>query len=78
VTVGEGALRPGDRVVLRTLPPGLLRGLLKADQRAIEAAVGTVVVLEGFDSNGRAELEFVDAAGHIHTIWVDRSCLEKL
>jgi hypothetical protein len=63
--------RPGDMVVLERLPPGLLNGLPKRDQRAISEIVGKPVLLAGYDDDGRAELEFVDRREVCHWIWVD-------
>ncbi len=62
--------RPGDRVILTAAPASLLRGLPKEDQAAIRSIVGQPVVLAGF-SYGQAELEFMDAQGDDHTIWVE-------
>ena len=61
---------PGDRVILTTAPAALLRGLPKEDQKAIQAIVGQPVTFAGF-SYGQAELEFKDARGDDHTIWVE-------
>jgi hypothetical protein len=64
--------KPGERVVLEKLPPGLLNGLPEEDQRAISAIVGAPVRFLGFDDDGRLELEFVEDGGTIHSIYVDR------
>ncbi len=64
----------GRMVVLDTLPPNLLRGLPKEDQAAIRSIIGQPVTLAGY-SFGQAELEFVDAAGDGHSIWVEPSLL---
>ena len=50
-------LEPGQKVVLRRLPDGLLNGLPNEDQRAIESMVGQQVTLVGY-SYDQAELEF--------------------
>jgi hypothetical protein len=63
--------KPGGRVVLEKLPPGLLNGLPEEDQRAISAIVGVPIRFLGFD-DGRLELEFVEDGGTIHHIYVDR------
>jgi hypothetical protein len=62
--------RPGQDVILTRLPPGLVTGLPRRDQNAIRAIVGKPVTLAEYDADGRAELEFVDKAGHIHFIYV--------
>ena len=60
---------PGSRVILVDAPASLLRDLPKEDQKAIKSIVGRPVTLAGF-SYGQAELEFTDAEGDEHTIWV--------
>jgi hypothetical protein len=65
-------LKLGGKVFLRELPPGLLEGLPEEDQKAISAIVGAPVRLTGYDQDGRLELEFVEASGTIHTIYIDR------
>ncbi len=62
--------QPGDRVILTAAPAALLRGLPKVDRAAIRSIVGQPVILAGF-SCGQAELEFTDAQGDDHTIWVE-------
>jgi hypothetical protein len=66
----ELSLRIGSKVVLKRVPPGLLDGLPVEDQRAIASIVGVPIRLSGFD-DGRLELEFVEADGTIHSIYVD-------
>ena len=64
--------RVGGKVVLEKLPPGLIDGLPEEDQKAISAIVGVPIRLSGYDDDGRLELEFVEANGTIHSIYVDR------
>jgi hypothetical protein len=61
---------PGTKVVLKSIPPGLLDGLPQRDQRAITVIVGQPVRLVDYDDVGRAELEFTDKNGGIHYIYV--------
>lgn len=70
-------MRPptGSMVVLRELPPGLIDGLPREDQIAISEVVGKKVLLVEYDEDGRAELEFTDPHGVIHSIYVDPSYL---
>ncbi len=63
-------LKPGRKVVLKALPPGLIEGLPEEDQRAILAVVGKPIVLNEYDRGGRAELEFTDSEDTIHFIYV--------
>ncbi len=64
--------RVGGKVVLEKLPPGLIDGLPEEDQKAISAIVGVPIRLSGYDDDGRLELEFVEANGTGHSIYVDR------
>ena len=70
------APKPGETVVLKSLPPGFGRWLPEEDQRAIKAIVGKPVLLLEYDEDGRAELEFDDPFDGIpgtrnhNSIWV--------
>ena len=77
--VSDARRRPqiGEKVVLVTLPPGLIDGLPDEDQRAIIAIVGKPVLLLDWDELGRAELHFddpfvgrTDGYSRTHSIWV--------
>lgn len=67
---------PGDPVVLGEAPRGLLDGLPKEDQRAICEIVGKPVLLNEYDEEGRAELEFTDSDGTIHLIYVSTDVIK--
>lgn len=69
-----GSLKPGQSVVLNSVPPDLIKGLPRSDQNAIRAVVGRPVTFVGY-SYGQAEIEFDDGTGHTHTVWVDPSVL---
>jgi hypothetical protein len=62
--------KPGDRVVLTEVPPGLLDDLPIEDQQAISEVVGKPIQLNEYDEDGRAELEFVASDGNTHFIWM--------
>jgi hypothetical protein len=70
----SGSPHASKQVIFLALPPGLVDGLPEEDQRAIIAMVGKLVMLVGYDEDGRAELEFDDPftgnSSHTHTIWV--------
>jgi hypothetical protein len=68
--------KPGSSVILTKLPPGLLRGLPTEDQRAIREIVGTPVLLESYDEDGRAVLVFIDSDEVSHSIFVDPKFVE--
>jgi hypothetical protein len=62
--------RPGDTVTLTEVPSGLLDNLPMEDRRAISEVVGKPIVLNEYDEDGRAELQFKDNQGVIHFIYV--------
>lgn len=59
-------MKPGDKVILVSLPPDLLEGLPQEDQDAIQAVVGQPVELDDIE----AVLHFIDSTGDHHMIWV--------
>jgi hypothetical protein len=66
-----------EKVALLALPRGFVDDLPDEDQRALLEQVGKPVVLNGYDEDGRAELEFADRAGTFHTIWVEPKFIES-
>jgi hypothetical protein len=69
--------KTGDSVIVNGLPPKFLDDLPNSDQAAIANVVGTAVLLLAYDEDGRAELEFTDAAGTIHSIFVDPKYIDR-
>jgi hypothetical protein len=76
VTDAQNRPQPGDVVVLTEVPPGLVSGLPMEDQRAILEAVGKPVLLNEYDDDGRAELQFTDSDGVIHFIYVNPNAIK--
>jgi len=70
MTSPTGKPEPGDMVILVDLPPGFLDDLPTEDQAAISAVVGKPIRLNEYDDLGRAELEFTEADGTIHFVYV--------
>lgn len=64
-------MKAGQEVVLKALPQGFTDDLPPEDQNAIWAVIGQPIRLNGYDADGRAELEFRDDQGIIHFIYVD-------
>jgi hypothetical protein len=62
--------KPGEMLVLTKLPPGFLDDLPKEDQLAISSVVGQAIILNRYDEDGRAELQFAEENGTIHFIYV--------
>jgi hypothetical protein len=70
--------KPGERVFLREIPPELLKGLPLEDKRAISEMLGKSVLLTEYRDDGMAELEFRDAQGVIHFIYVNTNVLTPI
>jgi hypothetical protein len=51
------------KVILAALPAGFIDNLPPEDQRALLEAVGKPAMLNGYDEDGRAELEFCRRRG---------------
>lgn len=64
------ALQAGCTVTVLSLPAGFLDGLEPVDQAAVQAIVGHLVMFNEYDQRGYAELQFTDANGVIHFIWL--------
>jgi hypothetical protein len=62
--------KPGEMVVLIEVPRGMLDDLPPEDQKAINEIVGKPILLNEYDEDGRAELEFKDRDGDFHYIFV--------
>jgi hypothetical protein len=75
-TSRQSRLRPGQKVVLKKLPPGFPDGLPAGNQGAISAIVGVRIRFSGFDKYGPFELEVTELNGAkdfiYHSIFVDR------
>jgi hypothetical protein len=65
-----------DKVIYLEITEHLLKDLPSEDQKAIKAQKGEILKVISFDKNGYAELEFKHK-DHLHTIWVEPSCLGK-
>lgn len=70
--------KPGEQVILSELPSGFLDNLPVNDQQAISEVVGKPLLLNNYDEDGRAELEFTDRDGIIHFIFVRPELLRSL
>jgi len=47
------------------------------DQEAISMAVGKPITLNGYEDDGKAQLEFTDMEGVTHIIYVDPKFIQK-
>jgi hypothetical protein len=70
--------KPGDLVVVTSVPAGFLDDLPSEDQQAITAVIGKPILLKEYDDVGRAELEFRDDHGSIHWIYVHPSFIRAV
>lgn len=69
--------KPGELVVLSSVPTTLIEGLPEDDQTAIREVIGKPVMFAALNY-GQAELEFKDRNGDDHTIWVDTHRIEAI
>jgi hypothetical protein len=67
----------GDKVILTTLPPGLLAGLPDEDQDAIILQVGAALTVTGFEAD-EVIVGFTDQAGDSHSIWVNPTFIKPV
>ncbi len=63
-------MKPRRKAILTELPQGFLDDLPEEDQKAILDIVGKPIRFVGFDDFGQAELEFREANGTLHFIYV--------
>ena len=64
-------------MVLIAVPSGMLDDLPIEDQQAIKDAVGKTILLNGYDENGRAELEFSDHRANFRFLYVSPEFIRK-
>jgi hypothetical protein len=69
-------LAAGNSVAIRKIPQELISGLPNEDQAAILACLDRIFSISDFDAYGHVEIEFTDAEGVLHTIWIRPDCLE--
>ena len=69
--------KPGEMVVLTGLPTGFLDDLPKEEQLAISSAVGKTLILNKYDEDGRAELEFKEENGTVHFLYVSPAFVRR-
>ena len=70
-------LKKGRAVILLVAPEALLHGLPAADQAAIRNQIEQRLIVTGVDNDGNVELEFDDARGDCHFIWVPGSAVRR-
>jgi hypothetical protein len=71
-------MKPRQKAILTELPPGFLDDLPEEDQKAILDIVGKPIRFVGFDDSGQAELEFREANGTRHLIYVAPKCIRRV
>jgi hypothetical protein len=64
-------MKRGQKAIVTGLPKGFFDDLPQEDQAAITAIVGKPIRFRGFDDVGRAELEFREADGILHFIYLE-------
>ena len=67
----------GDAVKLVKISGALIDGLPESDVTAIENQINKIMVIQSFSEHGHVELEFTDADGNMHSIWVNPKDIQK-
>jgi len=69
--------KPGDKVVLIAVPPGMVDDLPTEDQQPITQLAGKPIVLTRYDESGRAEREFHVGSADFRLIRVSPEFIRK-
>ena len=72
------AIRKGDTVQLVDIPLELLLGLTESEQNIIRAEIGKMHLIQSANQHGKLKLEFFDARGISHTIFIRPSCVTRI
>ena len=71
-------LRKGDTVKLLTLPLEMFLGLPESEQKILRAEIGKKHLIQGSGGQGKIKLEFYDAHGSLHAIFINPSCVTRI
>jgi hypothetical protein len=71
-------IRKGDTVKLLDIPLGLLLGRTESEQNALREAIGNRHLVQSYNQHGKIELEFYDARGIPHTIFINPACVTRI
>ena len=72
------AIRKGDTVKLVDIPLELFLGLSESEQKTLRAAIGKTHLIQNASQYGKLKLEFFDARGTSHTIFIRPACVTRI
>ena len=72
------AIRKGDTVKLVDMPLELFLGLTESEQKTLRAAIGKTHLIQNTNQHGRLKLEFFDAKGISHIIFIRPACVTRI
>ena len=71
-------IRKGDTVLLVDIPLELFLGITESEQRTLRAEIGKIHLIQNTNQHGNLELEFFDAKGISHAIFIRPSCVTRI
>ena len=71
-------VRKGDTVKLVDIPLELFLGLTESEQKTLRDEIGKTHLIHSAKQYGKLELEFFDARGASHTIFIRSTCVTRI
>jgi hypothetical protein len=71
-------IRKGDTIKLVDIPLELFLGLSESEQKTLRAEIGKMHLIQSANQLGKLELEFFDARGISHTIFIRPACVTRI
>ena len=71
-------IRRGDTVKLVDIPLELFLGLTEPEQKTLRASIGKAHLIQSASQHGKLKLEFSDARGASHTIFIRPTCVTRI
>ena len=73
-----GPIRKGDTVKLVDIPLELFLGLSEPEQKTLRAEIGKMHLIQSTNQHEKLKLEFFDARGGSHTIFIRPACVTRI
>lgn len=71
-------IRKGDTAKLVDIPLELFLGLTEPEQKTLRDEIGKTHLIQSAKQHGKLELEFFDARGISHTIFIRPTCVTRI
>lgn len=72
------SIRRGDTVKLVDIPLELFLGLAEPEQKTLRAEIGKMHLIQSANQHGKLKLEFFDARGIPHIIFIRPACVTRI